>query len=114
MGKVNTSAAAWAVSGMPKDLDDKTKMKMGYGSVTLSGGKLGADLKVQLSSADAAKAAAEKAQKELTALAAGDGLDASLKAVLTAVTVNAVGDELQIKGSMPESDVLQLVGALMR
>lgn len=113
MGKVNTSAAVWAVSGMPKDLDDKTKMKMGYGSVTLSGGKLGADLKVQLSSAESAKAAAAKAQKELTALASGD-LDASLKAVLTAVTVNAVGDELQIKGSMAESDVLQLVGALMR
>ena len=114
MGKVNTAAAAWAVSGMPKDLDDKTKMKMGYGSVTLSGGNLGGDFHVQLASADAAKAAAAKAQQELTTLAGSDGLDANLKAVLTAVTVKAAGDELQIKGSMPESDVLQLVGALMR
>jgi hypothetical protein len=114
MGKVNTSAAAWAVSGMPKDLDDKTKMKMGYGSVTLSGGKLGADFHVQLASAESAKAAAEKAQKELTGLASSNGLDPSLKAVLLAVTVVAAGDELQIKGAMPESDVLQLVGALMR
>src|SRR4051812_46117478 len=34
MGKVNTSAAVWAVSAVPKDLDDNQKMKGGYGAIT--------------------------------------------------------------------------------
>ena len=112
-GKVNTGAAAWAVSGMPKDLDDTTKMKMGYGSVTLKAGTLGADLHVQLDSAAAAKATAEKTQKELSAAASQPGVDPTIKTVLTATKVTAVGDEVAVNGSIAESDVFTLAGALM-
>ncbi len=114
MTKVNTGGAMWAVSAVAKDLDDKTKMKLGYGAMTLASSKIAADLHVQLDSAVSAKAAADKAQKELSTLAASPGLAPNLKTVLTAVTVTAAADELQVKGSMPESDVLSLVGALMK
>ncbi len=114
MTKVNTGGALWAVSAVAKDLDDKTKMKMGYGAMTLASSKIAADLHVQLDSAASAKAAADKAQKELTTLAGSPGLAPNLKTVLTAVTVTSAGDELQVKGSMPESDVLSLLGALMK
>lgn len=112
--KVNTGAAAWAVSGMPKDLDDTTKMKMGYGSVTLKAGTLGADLHVQLDSAAAAKATADKTQKELTAAASQPGVDATLKAVLTGTKVTATGDEVAVTGAISENDVFSLVTALMQ
>ncbi|CAN5782493.1 hypothetical protein BH11MYX3_BH11MYX3_31370 [soil metagenome] len=113
-GKVNTGGALWAVSAVAKDLDDKTKMKLGYGSMTLASSKIAADLHVQLDSAENAKAAADKAQKELSTLAGSPGLAPNLKTVLSAVTVTSAADEVQVKGSMPESDVLSLIGALMK
>ncbi len=112
--KVNTAGALWAVSAVAKALDDKTKMKLGYGSVTFARATISGDLHVQLDSAASAKAAADKAQKELTTLAGSPGLAANLKTVLSAVTVTSAADELQVKGSMPESDVLSLIGALMK
>jgi hypothetical protein len=75
---------------------------------------ISADLHVQLGSAADAKAAAEKAQKELTTLAQSPGLAANLQKLLTGITVTSVTDELQVKGAMPESEVLGLVGALMQ
>jgi hypothetical protein len=111
--KVNTGAAAWAVSGMPKDLDDNTKMKSGYASVTLKAGKLGADVHLQLESAAAAKALADKTQKELTEAAAQTSIDPAIKAVLTTTKVAATGDEVAVNASIAETDVFTLVGALM-
>ncbi|MBL0213929.1 MAG: hypothetical protein IPQ07_08600 [Myxococcales bacterium] len=112
--KVNTGGAVWAVSAVAKELDDKTKMKLGYGSVTMAASNIAADLHVQLGTAADAKAAADKAQKELSTLASSPGLAPNLKSVLTSVTVTSAADELQVKGTMPESDVLSLVGALMK
>ncbi len=114
MTKVNAGGALWAVSAVTKDLDDKTKMKLGYGAVTLASGKIAGDLHVQLDSAASAKAAADKAQNELSTLAASPGLAPNLKAVLSAMTVTSAADELQVKGSIAESDVLSLIGALMK
>ena len=112
-GKVNTGAAAWAVSGMPKDLDDTTKMKSGYASVTLKSGTLGADVHLQLESAAAAKALADKTQKELTSAATQPNVDATLKGVLTSTKVASTGDEVAVSASVAENDVFSLVGALM-
>jgi len=114
MTKVNTGSAMWAVSAVAKDIDDKMKMKLGYGSVAMGSSTITADLHVQLGSAADAKAAAEKAQKELTTLAQSPGLAANLQKLLGGITVTSVTDELQVKGSMPETEVLQLVGALMQ
>ena len=112
-GKVNTAAAAWAVSGMPKDLDDTTKMKSGYASVTMKGGKLGVDIRLQLASAAAAKALAEKTQKDLANATAQTSIDPSIKAILATAKVAAVGDEIAMSGTVPENDVFSLVGELM-
>lgn len=112
MNKVNTGHAVWAVSAVPKDIDDKTKMKMGYGSMAMANATLSADLHVQLGSAADAKAAAERSQKDLAAMAQNPGLDAKLQKLLTGITVAAASDEVQIKGSIPESEVLSLVMAL--
>ncbi len=114
MGKVNTSSALWAVSAVPKDIDDKTKMKAGYGSVALASATLSADLHVQLGSAADAKAAAEKAQKDIVTKAQNPDLGVAVKKFLSSISVTSVADELQVKGSIAESDVFQLVGALMQ
>jgi hypothetical protein len=113
MTKVNTGNALWAVSAVAKDLDDKMKMKMGYGSVAMANATITADLHVQLGSAADAKAAAEKAQKELPTRSQSPDLAENLRKLLAGVTVTAVTDELFVKGSIPESEVMQLVGALM-
>lgn len=110
-GKVNTSAAAWAVSGMPKDLDDTTKMKSGYASVTMKAGTLGADVHIQLESPAAAKALADKTQKELAAAQAN--ADATLKGVLDSTKVAASGDEVAVSAAVAEKDLFSLIGALM-
>ena len=114
MARVNTGGALWAVSAVPKELDAKMKMKLGYGAITLASGTLAADLHVQLGNAADAKAAAEKAQKELSTLAASPDLAANLKTVLSSVTVRAAADDVAVKGSIAESDVLSLVTALMK
>ncbi|MEO7097679.1 MAG: hypothetical protein ABI175_30740 [Polyangiales bacterium] len=114
MGKVNTSNAIWAVSAVAKELDEKTKMKMGYGSVVMASSTISADLHVQLGTAAEAKAAAEKAQKELTTMSQSPGLAANLQKLLAGITVTSVADEIQVKGAMPESDVLSLIAALMQ
>lgn len=112
-GKVNTGAAAWAVSGVPKDLDDATKMKSGYASVTMKAKTLGADIHIQLESPAAAKALADKTQKELAAAAGQPDLDATLKGVLASTKVAAAGDELAVTSSVAEADVFTVIGALM-
>ena len=110
-GKVNTGAAVWAVSAVPKELDASIKMKLGYGAITTANRTLSADLHIQLASAAAAKTAADKASKDLTA--AASTMADNLKALLGQISVTAEADELVIKGGIPEGEVLSLVGALM-
>lgn len=114
MSKVNTSNALWAVSAVAKDIDDKTKMKMGYGSFAMANATIKADLHLQLGSAADAKAAAEKAQKDIATKAQSPDLGANVQKFLAGIAVTAVADELQVKASIAESDVLGLVGALMQ
>lgn len=114
MSKVNTSNAVWAVTAVAKELDDKTKMKMGYGSVSLASATLSADLHVQLGSAAEAKAAADRAQQDLAAKAKSPDFSASVQKFLQGISVSAAADELQVKGSIAESEVFGLVGALMK
>jgi len=112
MGKVATANALWVVSAVPKDLDANTKMKTAYGSVAMANASISVDLNVQLPTAAAAKAAAEKSQKDLATVAQNPGLDPKLQKIVSAVSVTAVGDELHAKGSVPESEVFSLVMAL--
>ena len=112
MTKVNTGNAVWAVSAVAKDLDDKVKMKLGYGSVAMANATITADLRVQLGSAADAKAAGEKAQKELTARSQSPDLAANVQKLLAGITVTAAADEVVVKGTIPESEVMSLVMAL--
>lgn len=114
MSKVNTGHAMWAVSAVPKEIDDKTKMKMGYGSLALANATLSADVHVQLGSAAEAKATAEKAQKDLAAKATSPDFSAGVQKFLQGVRVSSAADELAVKGSIPESEVFGLVGAMMK
>jgi len=112
MGKVNTGTAMWAVSAVPKDIDDKTKMKMGYGSIAMANATISADLHVQLGSAADAKAAAERSQKDLATMAQNPSLDPKLQKLLGGVSVASAADEVQVKGAIPESEVFGLIMAL--
>jgi hypothetical protein len=112
MTKVNTGSALWAVSAVAKDLDDKMKMKLGYGSIAMANATITADFHVQLGSAADAKAAAQKAQKDLTTRSQSPDLAANLQKVLAGITITSVADEVVVRGSTPESEVMSLVMAL--
>lgn len=112
VGKVATKAAVWMVTAAESDLEG-VKMKLGYGSLDTAAGALTADMHVVAASAAEAKAAADKIQKELAAIAQGQNAS-GLAAVLKGITVTAVKDELVIKASILEKDLLALAGAFMR
>ncbi len=110
--KVATASALWVVSAAETDLDG-VKMKLGYGSLDTAAGALTADLHVVTTSAADAKRVADRTQQDLAAVASGQAAS-GLAAVLKGITVSSVKDEIVIKASVLEKDLLALAGALLR
>ncbi len=111
--KLDTRAAVWGVSTRPEEFDG-AKATSGYGALSTRGGVLAPELHIVLASAADATAMATRATTELTAKAAVPDLAASLKAVLSTVSVIAIGAEVVIKARIVEKELLGLIGALLR
>ncbi len=112
VAKVDTRAAFWIASSMEQEVE-KMKMKGGYGALALAKGTLAIDLHMMLPSATDAKTVADKATAELAVKTTGAGLAPALKPVLQAVKVTSAGPEVIVRASIPETDLLSIVGALM-
>ena len=110
--KVDTRAAFWVASTMEQEIE-KVTLKGGYGALVLAKGTLGIDLHMVLPTAVDARTVADKATAELAVKTNGAGLSPALKPVLQAVKITSSGPEVVIKASVPEKDLLSIVGALM-
>jgi len=110
VAKVNTRAAMWGASAVPKQLDD-VAMKAGYGALTLTKGTLGLDLHVVVESAKTAAGIAAKAKAELQRV--GAAADTELATVVKQIAVTSSGAEVVVRGKLAEQDVMTLLGALL-
>jgi hypothetical protein len=110
--KVNTAAAAWGVSAVGRDLDGM-KMKLGYGALTVGNGDLGLDLHVAVATAKDAGTAVDKAHKDLAGIAIAGQMSPDLLAILKKIKVSAKGEEVVIKLTVAEAQVMTVFGALL-
>jgi hypothetical protein len=109
IAKVNTSAAIWGAGETSKEVQPGVIVKGGYGAVTFSKGNLGADVHGVMESAAQAATMASSANKQLDEAKQGALVPPAIVAVLKAITVIAANDEVVLKASVLEKD---LVGAL--
>jgi hypothetical protein len=105
LAKVNTSAALWAVSDAAQEVQNVT-VKGGHGVVTFAKGNLDADLHAAMDSPAQATTTAASVQQQLDDARQAFLLPPTLGAVLRAITITAAGDEVVIKASIPEGDVV--------
>jgi hypothetical protein len=109
LAKVNTSAAMWGAGIGTKELQPGMTAKGGYGAVTYAKGQLAADLHAVMESAAEAGSASMMANQELSLVKATGQIPAEITAVIQAITVSADKDELRIKASVAEKDLLDAI-----
>ncbi|HEX2690837.1 MAG TPA: hypothetical protein VHN14_29695 [Kofleriaceae bacterium] len=114
LAKVNTSAALWGAGEGEKELETGVKAKGGYGAVTFAKGNLDADVHAVMESADQATKMATTMQGQMDALKkAGMGPMQKLGDLAKGVTVTTSSNELVVKGSFVEKDLLEAIVPLL-
>lgn len=108
LASANTRGTVWGASSQAKQLDPGINMKGAYGALTMAGGNLVIDLHVTMDSAKAATEAAAKATTQIAQVSAGKA-PPNVQAMLKQVSVKAVGAEVAIKATVPESELLGLM-----
>jgi hypothetical protein len=106
LARVNTQAAVWGAAADTKELQPGMTAKGGYGAVTYAKGQLAMDLHARLESAAQAGSASMMANQQLTLAKASGQVPVELAPVIQAVTISAENDEVRIKASVAEPDVL--------
>jgi hypothetical protein len=114
LGNVNTGAAFWAVYGKAARIDTGMNLKVGYGNVELAGGKVLIDARIVLASAKEAADCVAKTNQEIAKAQASGDIPAQLSAVIKAVKLTAAGDEVQVKASLSEQDLMMVLGMMMQ
>jgi hypothetical protein len=104
LAKVNTSAAVWGAAEATKELEPGITAKGGYGVVAFAKGNADADVHAVMGDATQAASMATAAKKQLDD--AKSQLPPPLDALLKAVTITAAKDEVILKGSFLEKDLL--------
>jgi hypothetical protein len=111
-GKLDPKAAAFGAIKLAKPLDRDLPFTQVYGNATLTGTTLaGAIVGTATDTAAAGKFVTE-AKRELIKLALRDKLPAIAKKLVTAVTLNAVGAEVTLKGSAATGDLVEAITEL--
>jgi len=106
LAKVNTAAPLWVAGEGTKELQPGVTAKGGYGSVSFANGNLDADVHGVMSSAAQATTMAGSATKQLAEAKKGGGLPPPIAALLQSVSIAAVKDEVIVKASVVEKDVM--------
>jgi hypothetical protein len=104
--RVNTAAAMWGAGTGTKELQPGMTAKGGYGAVTYVKGQLSADIHAVMDNAGQAGSASMMANQQLSLLKATGQVPAELTPVVQAITVAADNDEVRIKASVAEKDLL--------
>jgi hypothetical protein len=106
LARVNTQAAVWGAATGAKELQPGMTANGAYGTVTYAKGQLAMDLHARLESAAQAGSASMMANQQLTLAKASGQIPAELAPVIQSITISADHDEVRIKASVAEKDVL--------
>jgi hypothetical protein len=106
LAKVNTAATLWGAGEGKKELQPGTTAQGGYGTVTVAGGKVVADLHAVLETPAQAAAAAMQATQQLEIARTGAALAPELAGLLGGISVLAEKDQVRIRANVTESAVL--------
>jgi hypothetical protein len=109
LARVNTQAAVWGAAADTKELQPGMTAKGGYGAVTYAKGQLGMDLHARLETAAQAGSASMTANQQLTLAKASGQIPVELAPVIQAITISADNDEVRIKASVAEQDVVSAI-----
>jgi len=111
LAKVNKSATLWSAGDVVKEVEAGASTKAFYGAFTFAGGKLISDLHVVMQ--DAAQAAKVKTTTIDNIAAFKLKAHTSLGTMIDAVAVTTSGNELVIKATLVEKDLLIGIGPLL-
>gem|GEM_PF-4465702 len=111
VAKTKTTSTLWAASTKSRAVQGK-KMLQGNGGLDLANKTLALTLAMTFSSATEAKTVAKLANDQIIALLASGRLDAIVMEMLNKVAITTTGADLAVSGSIPEDQLLPLVGAL--
>lgn len=109
LARVNTSAAMWGAGTGTKELQPGMTAKGGYGAVTYTKGQLSADIHAVMESAAQAGSASMTANQQLNLVKATGQLPPEIAPVVQGITISADHDEVRIKASVTEKDLLGAV-----
>ncbi len=107
--RVNTAAAMWGAGTGTKELQPGMTARGGYGAVTYAKGQLSADIHAVMETAAQAGSASMMANQQLNLIKATGQVPAELAPVVQAILISADHDEVRIKASVAEKDVLGAV-----
>jgi len=113
VAKTNTAATIWAASTKSRAMQGKN-MTQGHGGLDLANKTLTLTMAMTFSSAAEAKTVAKLANDQIIALLASGRLDAIVMEMLNKVSITTTGADLAVTGSIPENQLLSLVGALTK
>jgi hypothetical protein len=116
LGRINTGAAMWGAASETRELQPGMTARGAYGAVTYAKGLLSADLHAVMENAGQAGAASMMANQQLAQinlLKVTGQIPPEIVAVLTAITVSTDNDEVRIKASVAEKDVLGAIAFAM-
>ncbi len=112
---VKLDSTVWAVIDKEQPLEPlQTKMQQLFGSVTIAGGKVDADLHLVVPDAAAATSAVTSANTQLGAVKTSGQLPPKLAPIFKALAIKAVDNQIVVTDSASEPDVLALITQLMQ
>lgn len=116
LARVNTAAAIWGAATETRELQPGMTAKGAYGAVTYARGQLSADLHAVMEDAGQAGAASMMANQQLNQinlLKITGQVPPEIVAVVQGITVSTDNDELRIKATVAEKDVLGAIAFAM-
>jgi len=108
IAKLNTAATIWGAGDVSQEIQPGVTVKGGYGTVTFSKGNLDADVHAVMTNAAQATTMATSTRKQLDEAKQGN-LPRTFVTMLGAVSVAAANDEVVLKGSFVEQDLLSVL-----
>jgi hypothetical protein len=113
VAKTNTASTIWIASAKSRSVSG-TKLKHVNGGLDLANKTLAMTMTMTFTSATDAKNVAKLANDQIIALLASGQLDAIVMEMLNKVSITTSGADLAITGSLPENQLMSIIGALAK
>lgn len=113
LAKVNTAAALWGAGQGSKELQPGMTAIGGYGSVGFANGTYDVEVRGIMATAAQATSMVTTANQQLAEAKKGTALPAPVVSLLKSVTIAAAKDEVLVKASLPEKELMGVVAMAM-